>query len=99
MSSQSDEGDFSTLLSFTGAGIPPYSARGLKQTMAPIDESKQLRRTINGSLKDLSVDQFHKYKSTITGDDQQPPAASGMWPGNIIVVDCIVELAYETGAV
>lgn len=89
----------STLLSFSGIGVPPFSARGLTQTLAPIDIASQTRRTINGSLKDLSVSQFHKYKSTIaTGSftDQQPPAVSGVWPGKIIVVNCIAELCYET---
>lgn len=85
-----------TILSFSGMGIPPYSARGLTQSLEPIGEASQLRRTINGSLKDLSVSQFRKYKSVISGDDQQPPAFAQRWPGNTIIVDCIAELAYET---
>lgn len=89
----------STLLSFSGIGVPPFSARGLTQILAPIDIASSMRRTINGSLKDLSVSQFHKYKSTIaTGQytDQQPPAVSGAWPGKVIAVNCIAELCYES---
>lgn len=88
-----------TVLSFSGFGVPPYSARGLSQTLAPIDIASQTRRTINGALKDLSVAQFHKYKSTVaTGSftDFQPPAVSGVWPGKIVVVNCIAELCYPT---
>lgn len=86
----------STILTMEGLGVPPYSARGLSQSLAPIDMASQTRRTINGSLKDLSVSQFHKYKSTITGDDQDPPAVSGRWPGQIVQVECIAELCYRT---
>jgi hypothetical protein len=86
----------STILTMEGLGVPPYSARGLSQTLEPIDISKQTRRTINGSLKDLSVSQFHKYKSTITGKDVDPPAVSGRWPGQIVQVECIAELCYRT---
>lgn len=89
-----------TVLSFSGIGVPPYSARGLTQSLAPIDESKNMRRAINGSLKDLSATQFRKYKSSIASGssmtDHQPPAVSGVWPGHVIVVDCISELCYLT---
>lgn len=85
-----------TLLTITTPGVPPYSARGLSQSLEPIDETSQLRRTINGDLKDLSVTQFRKYKSTISGDDQDPPAMAGMWPGRLLAVECISELCYMT---
>jgi hypothetical protein len=83
-----------TVLKLLGMGVTPYSARGLTQTLAPIDEQPYMRRTINGSLRDLSDDRFKKYKSTITGTDQQPPAVDGSWTGKIVVVDCITELAF-----
>ena len=85
-----------TVLRLHGMGVPLYSARGLSQTLSPIDESVQMLRTVNGDLDDLSVAQFRKFKSTITGSDQQPPALNGIWPGTQIIVDCIVEIAYET---
>lgn len=85
-----------TILRLTGIGIPPYSARGLEQSLSPIPASQQLRRTINGNLVDFSSEQFRKFQSTITGDDQDPPAFNGLWPGMELVVDCIKELAYET---
>lgn len=85
-----------TLLELVGVGVPPYSARGITETLQPIDIASQTRRTINGSLKDLSVSQFHKYKLNLTATDQQPPAVSGVWPGKLVAVKLISELCYET---
>lgn len=86
----------STVLRLTGVGIPEYSARGLTQTLEPIDSAGVVRRTINGSLVDLSDASFRKYRSTITGNDQLAPGFNGLWPGQVVTVDCIAELAYYT---
>ncbi len=86
-----------TLLSLSGIGVPPYSARGLAQTLEPIDQAASLQRTINGELIDLARAEFRKYKSTISGSDQRPPSCDGLWPGRQIIVDCIEELAYPDG--
>lgn len=85
-----------TLLSFSGIGVPPYSTRGATQTLDPIDIAANLRRTVNGVLKDISFDGFHKYKSSISCSDQRVPAVDGVWPGKQIVVDCVQELCYLT---
>jgi hypothetical protein len=84
-----------TVLALSGIGVPPYSARGLSQTLEPIDQAANLQRTINGSLLDLSSPSFRKYKSTVTGSDQRPPSCDGLWPGQQVVVDCVAELAYH----
>lgn len=86
----------STILALSGMGVPPYSARGLTQTLEPIQASQNMLRTVNAVLTDISADQFRKYKSTITGADQDPPALEGKWPGMSLVVDCIPELSYIT---
>jgi hypothetical protein len=86
-----------TLLSLIGIGVPPYSVRGLSQTLEPIEQAMSLQRTVNGELIDLSRAEFRKYKSTISGTDQRPPSCDGLWPGRQIVVDCIEELAYADG--
>jgi len=86
-----------TLLVLSGIGVPPYSARGLTQTLEPIEAAGNLRRTINGKLKDLSVDQFKKYHSSITGIDHNPPAVDGVWEGKVVTVDCVAELCYPEG--
>lgn len=85
-----------TLLALSGPGIAPYSARGLQQTLDPIAQALQLRRNINGALRDLSVEQFRKYKSTISCTDTLPPAFDGVMPGLILTVDCVAELSYKT---
>jgi len=86
-----------SVLSLLGLGVPPYSARGLSQTLEPLDQAASLARTINGELIDLSRPEFRKYKSTISGTDQRPPSSDGLWPGREVVVDCIAELAYPDG--
>lgn len=85
-----------TLLVLSGQGVAPYSARGLTQTLEPIQSAANTRRSINGSLKDLSQPQFRKYSSTITGNDQLAPAVDGLMPGAALTVDCIAELSYKT---
>jgi hypothetical protein len=86
-----------TLLVLSGIGVPDYSARGLTQTLEPIEASSSLRRTVNGALKDLSYAQFRKYKSTVSCQDQEPPAIDGVWPGHVVTVDCVTELSYPSG--
>lgn len=91
-------GSDSTLLEISGIDLSPYAARGLTQTLNPVDQSKDLRRTINGELVDFSVEQFRKYASVISGNDQMPPGLSGIWPGRDVMVECIAELYYPTAS-
>jgi hypothetical protein len=85
-----------TILTLSAMDVTPYSARGLRQSFEPISAAPDLRRTINGVLNDLSLPQFKKYRTTINGDDQQPPAIDGIWPGLTVTVGCLFELAYKT---
>lgn len=87
-----------TLLRLDPIGVPPYSARNITQTLEPIDGAAQLARTVNGALIDLADGTYRKYKSTISCTDQQQPALSGIWPGMILTVDCVVELSYLTAS-
>jgi hypothetical protein len=86
-----------TTLAITGVGVPPYSARGLHQTVQPIAGAAQLKRTVNAELIDVSDVLFRKYASQISGSDQDPPAIDGIWPGLQVVVDCVFELSYAVG--
>ncbi|PSJ55759.1 hypothetical protein [Pseudaminobacter soli (ex Li et al. 2025)] len=86
----------STLLRLSPISVPPYSARGISQTLGPIDSASAMRRTVNGKLIDLSFAGFRKFRSSITCTDQQHPALSGVWPGMELVVDCVAELSYLT---
>lgn len=88
-----------TLLVINGPGISPFSARGLKQTLDPIDAAGVFGRTVNGQLINLSppaASGFQKYKSTISCTDQDPPAFDGVWPGTVLQVECAAELGYHT---
>lgn len=86
-----------TLLVMTGVALPPYSARGLTQTLEPADGgTSTMRRTVNGELINLSPPQFHKYKSKITGRDMDPPGMNGIFPGAEVTIDCIAEISYPT---
>ncbi|RWC25918.1 MAG: hypothetical protein EOS27_27080 [Mesorhizobium sp.] len=78
-------------------GVPPYSARNITQTLEPIDGAAQLARTVNGASIDLADGTYRKYKSNISCTDQQSPALDGVWPGDILTVDCVKELSYRTG--
>jgi len=85
--------DQDTLLVLSGMGVPRYSARGISQTLEPIAQAAHLERSINGQLIDFGYEPFRKYRTTITGNDQRPPAVDGVWPGKVITVECVVELA------
>ena len=91
--------DPTTLLVLTEIGLPFYSARGLTQTLAPIKEATDLRRTVNGELVNVAAAQFKKYSSKISCSDQEPPSADFMMPGTQITVDCVSELWYVSPAV
>jgi hypothetical protein len=62
-----------TVLNISGYLVSPYSARGLVQTWEFIDGV--FARTINMQLISLSPPGSAKIKTTITGKDQDPPAA------------------------
>lgn len=85
-----------TWLVLSVGGVPLYSARGLDQTLQPIDAAHVTRRTINGTLVDLSVDRFHKYASKISCADIEAPAMDKVFPGMQVTVDCVAELVYKT---
>ncbi len=86
--------DFQTKLVIENMGVPLYSARGVSQTLAPIQAAAYLRRTINGDLVNLGRTQFQKYASRISCTDQRPPSSDGIWPGMLVTVYCVAELCY-----
>lgn len=90
------EWNSTTELVLSTFGVPPYSARGLVQTLTPISQASSLARTVNGALIDFSLPAFRKYASTIRGADQNPPAFDMLWPGQLLTVDCVAELSYKT---
>lgn len=85
-----------TLLVLSSMGVPLYSARGLTQTLTPIQGAFDLRRDINGDLVDISNAAFRKYASTITCRDFNTPAVDGLYVGQVLTVSCVAELSYAT---
>ena len=85
----------------TYPGVNPYSARGLRGTLSPIDAAKgidKLARTVNGTLIDISAPQMRKYRLEVTGHDVAPPPMDALWVGMTVIVSSLVELVYRTGA-
>jgi hypothetical protein len=82
-----------TVLTLSGIGIVPYSSRGITESLSLIDQGRQLRRTVNGALTDLSLTAFRKYRVTLSGSDIQPVAVDGVWPGQAVTVGCVTEIA------
>lgn len=84
-----------------GFWLPPFSARGLTQTLEQIGSDNAVgtlvRRDINGDLVDLTQPQFRKYATTITCKDVHAPTLDDAWIGQLVQIDCALELNYPTG--
>lgn len=85
-----------TLLTLDPITVPPYSARGIVQTLDPIPQSFNGAYTVDGELLNLSSPTMRKFRSVITCRDLDGPALSGVWPGDIVTVGCIVERRFIT---
>lgn len=86
-----------TSLVISGDGLSEYSTLNVTQTLEPIDAAGNFRRTVNGTLFNLSPAQFSgKYKSTISGGDQDAPAFDAVQIGDTLTIDCASELSYLT---
>ena len=85
-----------TDLVLSGLGVTPYSARGLTERLEPIDAGA-VRRTVNGTLVDVSDTAFRKYSLSLSASDQEPPAFDSVWRGMEVTVDAVSRLAYATG--
>lgn len=76
--------------------LPLYSARGLSQTLDPIDATVSQERTVNAELVDLSLVRFRKYRSVISANDVRPPSRDDIWPGMTVTVECACVRSYPT---
>ena len=87
-------GETRLVLRRDGAAIPlPLgSSRQLSVSVEPIEASAQLRRTINGELRDLSDPAFRRYRVTLSATDQVPPAIGALWPGDLVDVEVPYDL-------
>lgn len=83
-----------TLLTLSGIGFPPYSARGCQQTLQLIQQPA-LHRTVNGQLMAVANPLFQKYRTVIEGADKHPPALDNLSMGHPVTVGCIQRLWQE----
>lgn len=67
-------------LRIEGMTFPPFSCRNAKQTITPITWG-EFRRTVNGDLRYVGLDAFHKYKSVIECEDEVLPPFHQGWIG------------------
>lgn len=85
----------STDLRLINLGLPSYAARGLKEAIDPIDGAGQLRRTVNGVLRNVGNSAFRKYKITVTGEDTAGLPLDGLNIGMAVTVHAITEFSVE----
>lgn len=79
--------------------IPIGSGRGITQTLNIVNNGV-MRRTVNGSLVDLTRDQNRKFDSKISANDLITPTMAGIWKGMELEVQCIAtirQLQFNSG--
>ena len=77
-----------TILELDGIDLADYSARGLTLQVAPLDTGPLLR-DVNGTLHDLSIEQFRKYSFTISCNDTTAPELTDVWKGKAVSITII----------
>lgn len=77
-----------TILKLGDVSIPAGAGRGISQSLDLIDNG-QIRRTINGDLRNLTRALSRKFSSNISVVDLDSPAFRGLWRGQILLVECI----------
>lgn len=77
-----------TILTLGNLAIPTGSARGITQSLQPIDNG-DIKRTVNGSLVDLTRPLNRKYESQLRCSDMATPAIAELWKGQTLLVGCI----------
>lgn len=80
-----------TILVLGDLEIPAGAARGITQTLQPIDNG-DVRRTINGTLTDLTRVVNRKFASQISIADQATPAIAELFKGQTLLVESITKL-------
>lgn len=81
-----------TDLVITGVALPDCATRGMVEEIGLIDQSRQLKRTLNGTLIDLSDTNFRKRKWRVSGKDLRAPDFSNVWPGMRVTIVTATEM-------
>lgn len=77
-----------TLLTISGVGLPPMSARGCTQELIPIPNG-EFRKTVNGALVFVKTSDYQRYRTIIKCSDMNCPAVGNIWMGSKVEIGCI----------
>jgi len=77
-----------TILELDGIALGNYSSRGLTLQVTPLDTGP-LIRDANGTLHDLTIEQFRKYSFTISCEDTTAPELTDVWKGKAVSITII----------
>lgn len=69
-----------------GGLLTAYSDRDISETLTPISEAGNTRRTINGQLRSIASPGFRKYSLAVSGRDLWSPAFDKLWPGDTLEI-------------
>ena len=83
-----------TILVLGDLEIPAGAGRGITQTLQFIDNG-DVRRTVNGNLRDLTRTENRKFESQVSITDQATPAMSELFKGQILLVEFITKLRHN----
>lgn len=84
-----------TFLAINGLTVPEASARFVRQTLAPISQAGNFRRTVNMQLKNIAPALAQlKYRTVITCSDINAPIWDQLYIGMAVTIDCVPELFY-----
>ena len=89
--------DYQTDLAIDGVVIPYGAARGIDVSIAPI-EAGGMRRTINGTLIDLTRSTHRKYRLEIQCQDAIAPTLAALWRGQTVSVFAPIRLRQVVSA-
>lgn len=81
-----------TKLVLEGLPLPPFSARGIKQTYKVIDGGSEMKRTANGRLVAVATPELRKYSTSISCEDMAAPAFEDVWKGTLVTAHWLAEL-------
>lgn len=85
-----------TLLAINGLTIPEASSRFIKQSLTPIPQAANFRRTVNMQLRNVAPAAASlKYKTVISCQDINAPIWDQLRLGMQVVIDCVPELFYD----
>lgn len=71
-----------TLLSIDGITFPDDAVKGISVTLKPDSVTGSLERDVNGTLVDLTISGFQKYRASISCTDMAAPDLTGIFKGS-----------------